>query len=94
MVIHAGAASCSAPSVARRNGLRSRRYVRRVTVPDHISTTQAVYDATADAYATAIGTAVSAVIEGPVDRALLGAFVELVGSTPGTVADIGCGPGP
>lgn len=52
-----------------------------------------MYDATADAYAAAIGTELNPAFEAPVDRALLGAFAELAGATPGPVADLGCGPG-
>lgn len=54
--------------------------------------TRAVYDATAGAYAAAIGTELNPDFEGPIDRALLGAFVELVGDG-APVADLGCGPG-
>jgi ubiquinone/menaquinone biosynthesis C-methylase UbiE len=63
-----------------------------VTEPDYVST-QAVYDATAERYAQLVGTELSAAFEGPVDRALLAAFVEFVGVTAGPVADVGCGPG-
>lgn len=55
--------------------------------------TIAAYDATAPLYAAAIGTEISAAIEAPLDRALLGAFVELVAPAHGLIADIGCGPG-
>lgn len=58
-----------------------------------MSTARAVYDATAEAYAQRVGTELSAAFEGPVDRAFLAAFVEFVGVTAGTVADVGCGPG-
>lgn len=51
-----------------------------------------MYDATAGAYAAAIGTELNPDFEGPIDRALLGAFVELVGDG-APVADLGCGPG-
>jgi SAM-dependent methyltransferase len=44
-------------------------------------------------YAQLVGTRVSAAFEGPVDRALLAAFVEFVGVTAAPVADVGCGPG-
>ena len=65
-----------------------------MTEPDHVSTVRAVYDASADAYVEAIGTEVTHAVEGPIDRALLVAFVELVsGSGVGPVADVGCGPG-
>lgn len=58
-----------------------------------LSSTIAAYDATADIYASTIGTAISAEIEGPLDRALLSLFVELVAPSERLVADIGCGPG-
>lgn len=58
-----------------------------------MSKTRAVYDATAGTYAQLVGTEVSAAFEGPVDRAFLAAFVELVGGTAASVADVGCGPG-
>ena len=62
--------------------------------PEHVSTARAVYDATAEVYAQLVGTELTADIEGPVDRAFLGAFVEFVsGATAGLVADVGCGPG-
>ncbi|HVE93813.1 MAG TPA: class I SAM-dependent methyltransferase [Acidimicrobiales bacterium] len=61
--------------------------------PDHVSTARAVYDATAQMYAQTVGAELSAAFEGPVDRAMLAAFAELVGATTGPVADVGCGPG-
>lgn len=64
-----------------------------MTEPDHVSTARAVYDATAEMYARVVGTEVAATVEGPIDRAFLAAFVELVGITGGLVADVGCGPG-
>ncbi len=64
-----------------------------MTEPDHVSTARSVYDATAERYARLVGTDLSAAFEGPVDRAFLAAFVELVGVTAGPVADVGCGPG-
>ena len=54
---------------------------------------RAVYDATAEDYAQSVGTELSADFEGPIDRALLAAFVEHVGLPAGPIADIGCGPG-
>jgi SAM-dependent methyltransferase len=60
---------------------------------DRVAATRLVYDATADAYATAIGTALNPDFEGPIDRALLVAFAELVTDAAGPVADLGCGPG-
>lgn len=58
-----------------------------------MSTARAVYDATADIYAQLVGTEFSAAFEGPVDRALLAAFVEFVRVAAAPVADVGCGPG-
>jgi SAM-dependent methyltransferase len=64
---------------------------------DHVSSARAAYDTAAEAYAELVGTEISGAIEGSVDRALLGAFVELVGDAgarpAGRVADVGCGPG-
>ena len=53
----------------------------------------AAYDATADLYAARIGTEITSAIEGPIDRALLAAFVEVAAPSGGLVADIGCGTG-
>ena len=64
-----------------------------MTEPEHVSTTRAVYDATAELYAQAIGTEVSAAFEGPIDRGFLRSFAELVSDGDGLVADVGCGPG-
>ena len=45
-------------------------------------------------YRQLVGTEVTPVFEGPIDRALLAAFVECVaGATAGPVADVGCRPG-
>ncbi len=49
---------------------------------------RAAYDAVARAYDAELGDELDAK---PLDRALLDAFVELAG--PGTIADVGCGPG-
>lgn len=76
-----------------RNECCTRPMYRGVTEPDHVSTARAVYDATAEAYAELVGTELSPVFEGPVDRAILSAFVEyLTTSTAGPVADVGCDP--
>ena len=59
-----------------------------------MSTARAAYDATADVYAELVGTELTAAIEGPLDRALLSSFVELMRATADNlVADVGCGPG-
>ena len=58
-----------------------------------MSTARAVYDATAKAYGQLVGTDLTPAFEGPIDRALLAAFVECVRTTVGPVLDVGCGPG-
>lgn len=65
-----------------------------MTEPDHVSAARAVYDATAEVYGEVVGTELTPAFEGPIDRAVLAAFVECVtGSKAGPVADVGCGPG-
>jgi ubiquinone/menaquinone biosynthesis C-methylase UbiE len=65
-----------------------------MALDDHVEAARAVYDESAATYVQFVGTEISEATEGPVDRSLLAAFVELVRSGPGTrVADIGCGPG-
>jgi SAM-dependent methyltransferase len=62
-----------------------------MTEPTYLRTTRAVYDTVAVDYAKLVGTDVT---EGPLDRAMLVAFAELVRATgAGPVADLGCGPG-
>jgi SAM-dependent methyltransferase len=59
-----------------------------------VTAARAVYDASADRYIRFVGTELSTATEGPIDRAMLVAFVEIVANGPGPrVADIGCGPG-
>ena len=60
--------------------------------PEHVSTTRAVYDATAEAYVAAIGTEINETVEAPLDRAILAAFADMVPSGR-LVLDAGCGPG-
>ncbi len=61
---------------------------------DHVAEARAVFDESADAYVAFAGAEVSGVTEGPIDRSLLLAFVELINAGPGgLVADVGCGPG-
>lgn len=61
---------------------------------DFLTTTRDAYDAVATDYARLVGTEVTDATEGPVDRALLSAFAELVTSGGlGPVCDAGCGPG-
>ncbi|HKE76816.1 MAG TPA: class I SAM-dependent methyltransferase [Acidimicrobiales bacterium] len=61
---------------------------------DHVAQARAVYDAAVERYVEFVGTEVSPVTEGPVDRAVLGAFGEILAGGPrGRVADLGCGPG-
>jgi SAM-dependent methyltransferase len=50
------------------------------------------YDATADVFVAHIGTRVCADVEAPLDRAVLGAFAEMVAGR-GVVGDLGCGVG-
>jgi ubiquinone/menaquinone biosynthesis C-methylase UbiE len=50
------------------------------------------YDATADVFVAHIGTRVTADVEAPLDRAVLGAFVEMTDGR-GVVGDLGCGVG-
>ena len=64
-----------------------------MTNSQYVTTTRDVYDHAADQYAAKIGTTIEAGIEAPIDRAALTAFVEIVSTDPGIVADIGCGPG-
>ena len=61
---------------------------------DHVATARAVYDMAAPRYVEFVGTEISPATEGPIDRALLVAFVELIKRhTVVRVADVGCGPG-
>lgn len=65
--------------------------VLAMTEPGYVTTTRTAYDTVAVDYASLLGTELT---EGPLDRALLAAFAELVHATSnGPVADIGCGPG-
>jgi ubiquinone/menaquinone biosynthesis C-methylase UbiE len=65
-----------------------------VSGEDHVATARAVYDLTALKYVQFVGTEISPATEGPIDQAVLVAFVELIkGRTVGRVADVGCGPG-
>jgi ubiquinone/menaquinone biosynthesis C-methylase UbiE len=61
---------------------------------DHIATARAVYNEAAPRYVQFVGTEISSATEGPIDRALLGSFIELIKrQTVVRVADVGCGPG-
>ena len=61
---------------------------------DHAATARAVYDRAAPRYVQFVGTEISSATEGPIDRSLLVAFVELIKKqTVARVADVGCGPG-
>jgi ubiquinone/menaquinone biosynthesis C-methylase UbiE len=61
---------------------------------DHVAAARAVYDVAAAQYVQFTGTEISAATEGPIERSLLAAFVELVTTGRGSrVADVGCGPG-
>jgi SAM-dependent methyltransferase len=58
---------------------------------DALSITREAYDAAADTYARLFRDTLH---DSPLDRAILGAFAELVGASgEGQVADLGCGPG-
>lgn len=60
----------------------------------HVDQPKAFHDASAAVYVDFAGTEVGADTEGPLDRSVLAAFVELVADTPQqTVLDAGCGPG-
>jgi ubiquinone/menaquinone biosynthesis C-methylase UbiE len=61
---------------------------------DHVATARGVYDEAASRYVEFVGTEISSATEGPIDRALLAAFIELIKrQTVVRVADVGCGPG-
>lgn len=61
---------------------------------DHVATARAVYDRAAARYVQFVGTEISSATEGPIDRSLLVAFVELIKrQSVVRVADVGCGPG-
>ena len=61
---------------------------------DHVAAARAVYDMAAPRYVQFVGTEVSSATEGPIDRSLLVAFIELIKRrTDSRVADVGCGPG-
>ena len=61
---------------------------------DHVAAARAVYDRGAAHYVQFVGTEIDPATEGPLDRSLLVAFIELVkGRNSGPVADVGCGPG-
>ncbi len=65
-----------------------------MTDTNHVRTTRVAYDAGAERYAGWVGTEINAAMEGPIDRALLAAFAEMIHDHPGgMVADLGCGPG-
>lgn len=61
---------------------------------DHASSARAVYDVAAEAYVQFAGTEINSATEHPIDRSLLGAFIELVQrQAVSRAADVGCGPG-
>lgn len=60
---------------------------------DHVARTREAYGTSADRFAATVGTSISSAFEAPIDRALLGAFVELARRPTGLVLDAGCGPG-
>lgn len=70
------------------------RYPWRVSSQDHVTTARDFYDISAQRYLRFAGTELSPATEGPIDRSLLEAFVELVmRHDVRRVADVGCGPG-
>jgi SAM-dependent methyltransferase len=60
-----------------------------MTDAEFVTSTRVFYDAIAEDYAAMFHSQLAAT---PLDRAILGAYAELVGDE-GTVADLGCGPG-
>ena len=61
---------------------------------DHVASARAVYDRASARYVRFVGTEISSATEGPIDRSLLLAFIELIKRhTVVRVADVGCGPG-
>ena len=69
-------------------------YSQTVSNDDHVQAARDVYDASAHAYVEFVGTEISPASEGPVDRALIGAFIELIRQQEvAQIADVGCGPG-
>jgi len=59
-----------------------------------VATARAVYDTAAPRYVQFVGTEISSATEGPIDRSLLVAFIELIKrQSVDLVADVGCGPG-
>ena len=61
---------------------------------DHVSTARAVYNVAAGTYLQFAGTDINSATEHPIDRSLLGAFIELIKrQTVRRVVDVGCGPG-
>jgi SAM-dependent methyltransferase len=69
----------------------TRIWKSRVTEPTYVRATRSAYDTVAVDYAALLNTELASK---PLDRAMLGAFAELVQATGnGPVADLGCGPG-
>jgi len=65
-----------------------------VSSEDHVSTARAVYDVAAGTYVQFVGTEINSATEHPIDRSLIGAFIELTKrQAVRRVADVGCGPG-
>ncbi len=61
---------------------------------DHVATARAVYDRSSARYVQFVGTEINSATEGPIDRSLLLAFIELIKRQAVIrVADVGCGPG-
>lgn len=65
-----------------------------MSAEDYVASARAVYDMAAPRYVQFVGTEISSATEGPIDRSLLEAFIDLIKRQGvGRVADIGCGPG-
>jgi len=63
-----------------------------VSSEDYVSTPRAVYDVAAGTYVQFVGTDINSATEHPIDRSLLGAFIELIKKQAvRRVADVGCG---
>lgn len=67
---------------------------RGMDEPEHLRTSRVVYDHSVEQFLDAVGSAISVEFEAPLDRAVLDAFAESVGTGASwPVLDAGCGPG-
>ena len=61
---------------------------------DHVAAARAVYDVSAERYVQLVCTEIRPATDGPVDRSMLTALVDIAAAGDGTrVADVGWGPG-